>query len=377
MTEAWQAYASDAPQAGWQARAVNRSTKSARGCHRAGHPVAPILKLAALASLLVVGAALAECQNQSFSIQGEVRTADGSPLPNDVTVRLMQAGNVTVGTQFVGSSGKFIFSDLSQALYQITVTAKGFQTVTLEVDMHYLASRYPTVYLRPMGEKKTASVPGSSTSVTDLSASKKAKAEYEKGDRDFQSKNLDAARAHLEKAVAEYPCFSRAQTTLGVVLAMQHEFAPAESALKKALECDGGFLEAYIQLSILENLENKYQENIANLTLGLNRFPTEWRLYYQRGLAYHGLRDEANAQADLVKAQSIGHDLPPEVHVKLADVYLRRKMYDNAYAEMQAYLHADPAGEYANETKSLMKQLESAGVLSPSPATGSTSLPSR
>ncbi len=328
---------------------------------------------AVLAGMLALCASPADCQNQNFAIQGEVRTADGSPIPDDVTVRLMEAGGITVGTQFVGTNGKFNFPDLTQDLYQLNVTAKGFQTVTLQVDMHFVASRFPTVYLRPIGEKKTALVPGSSTSVTDLSAPKKARSEYEKGERDFQSKNLGASRDHLEKAIAEYPCYSRAQTTLGVIFVIQHEFAPAESAFKKALECDGGFLEAYIQFSILLNLEAKYQENVSNLAQGLNRFPTEWRLYYERGLAYHALRDEDSAEGDLVKAQSLGHDLPAEFHVKLADVYLHRKKYDNAYAEMQAYIRADPSGQYANETKSLMKRLESAGVLSPVAATAAPS----
>lgn len=317
-----------------------------------------------LLGLLALNVPPAQCQNTSLSIQGQVRTGDGTPIPADITVRLEQAEGVVVAQQFVGTDGKFEFTELKGDLYRLVVTAKGFQTARQDVDMHFLASRFPKIYLLPPNQKESASPSSSTVSASDLAASKKARKEYEKGHAALQSGNYEEARGHLEKAIAEDPCYARAQASLGVALGMQHLFAPAESALKKSIACDAGFLEAYIQLAILLNVENNYAENEAGIQEGLRHFPSEWQLYYQLGIAERGAGQLDKAEQAYLKAQSINPAVPPEFHVKLADVLLRQKKYQKAYAEMQAYLHTDPDGRFADETKSLMRRLESSGMVS-------------
>ena len=321
------------------------------------------LKTSALLGLVVFGRAPAYSQQESRSIHGQVRTTDGGPLPSDVTVRLEEAESTVVAQQFVGGNGKFEFSDLTGSLYRVVVTAKGFQTASQDVDMRYLASRYPDIYLVASVQKTIGAPSASTTSATDLAAPKKAQKEYEKGDRALHGGNPEEARSHLEKAVAEYPCYARAQTTLGVALSMLRQFSPAEAAFKKSMECDSGFLQAYVQLGILLNLEGKYAENDVNLRQGLAHFPNEWQLRYQLGAAYDGLKEYEKAEEEYLKAQSINPVPPSEFHVKLADVYLKQKKFDKAYAEMQTYLRADPKGQFAEETKSLMRRMESAGVV--------------
>jgi tetratricopeptide (TPR) repeat protein len=303
-------------------------------------------------------------QTDSWSIQGQVRTATGAPIPSDISVVLEEAEGVVVGKQFVGTTGKFEFRNLTGELYRLIVTAKGFQTATKDVDMHYLASRYPDVYLIPLVQRHSGPPTSATTSATDGLASSKARKEYEKGDQARQAGDTKESRRHLEKAVADYPCYARAQTALGVVLSIQHEFPSAEAAFRKAIGCDGGFLYAYIQMAILLNVERKYEENEANLRQGLGRFPGEWELHYQLGVTYAGLKDYGNAEGEYLKAQAINPSaLPAEFHVKLADTYLKQKAWAKAYAEMQSYLRSDPGGEFADETRSLMKRMESAGVV--------------
>ena len=339
---------------------------SARVVYRISHLwVATCLKIGVLVGLMAVGTPPARCQGvKSMTIEGQVYTGDGSPLPSDITVRLEEAEGVMVAQQFVGTTGKFVFSDLGNKLFKLVVTAKGFQTATQDVDMHFLASRYPKIYLVPPDQKLVNS-PTNSTSVSasDLAASKKARKEYEKGHLALQAGKYEEARDHLENAVAEDPCFARAHASLGVTFSMQNQFALAETALKKAIACDAGFLEAYIQLGILLNIENKFLENEAGLQTGIVHFPTEWQLYYQLGVAERGQGKLDKAEEAYLKAQSINSAVPAEFHVKLADVYLRRKRYEKAYAEMQAYLQADPMGRFADETKALMKRVESSGML--------------
>jgi hypothetical protein len=54
---------------------------------------------------------------------------------------------------------------------------------------------------------------------------------------------------------------------------------------------------------------------------------------------------------------------PAEIHTKLADLYMREDAYGQAYAEMQAYLRADPNGRLAPKVRRIMQEMEASGVL--------------
>ena len=343
-----------------QDRARNDPAHS-RTCQR---PPKTCLKIFLLAGFLVLGVSRTLSQQRTLSIQGQVHSGNGTPLPDDVTVRLEAAEEVSVTQQYVGANGKFEFDNLKGGLYRLTVTAKGYKTATQDVDMHYFASRYPNIYLLPEDTKVAAAPSSHTVASTDLAAPKKARKEYEKGLRSLQDGNSADARSHLEKAVEDYPCYARALASLGVALCMQNQFAPAETTLRKALTCDSGYLEAYIQLAILLSAQGKFAESQADLQAALGHFPGEWQLYFQLGSAEGGAGKFAEAERAFSKAESLNPALPPEFHLKVAALYMKWKQYFQARAEMQAYLAADPTGRFSAETRNMIKRLESSGMLS-------------
>ena len=84
----------------------------------------------------------------------------------------------------------------------------------------------------------------------------------------------------------------------------------------------------------------------------------------------------AAAEQEFLKAESLNAALPTEVHVRLADVYVKQSAYVKAYAEMQAYLRAEPNGPYAAKVRNLMHQMESdRAVPSAQPATAQSARP--
>jgi tetratricopeptide (TPR) repeat protein len=325
-------------------------------------PAATWRKLAMLLILMAFFVASATGQS-GRDIVGQVRTTAGGPLPLDITVFLEEAEGGVVAQQFVGTDGKFEFDHLKKNSYRLVVTAKGFQMVSQEIDMNYEASRFPAVYLSPLVKKSTSPTLPTETA-TDLAAPRKARKEYEKGARALQSGNLEEARHHLERAVAEDPCYARAETTLGVTLAMQHELALAESAFNKSIKCDGMFLEAYLQQAILLNAQRKFRDSEATLRQGLRRFPDDWQLHYQLGTAEDGMAEYEAAEGDYLRAQSANPAVPPEFHLRLAKVYLNLKKYDKAHAEMETYLQLDPSSRVAEQTRRVMRQMETSGVVS-------------
>jgi len=294
-------------------------------------------------------------------IMGLVRTADNSPLPQDVRARLETAEGAFSAQQFVHADGRFRFLAVEGHSYRIVVTAAGFQTAKQDVGNTWDASHSPVIYLVPSGKKNAPPT----EAATDLTAPMQARKEYEKGSRELESGNLQEARKHLEKAVAEDPCYARAQTGLGVTLGMQHQLAAAESAFHNSIKCDGGYLEAYLQLAILLKGQKKYKECETVLEQGLRRFPGEWRLHYQLGNAKDGSGDYEAAEREFLTAQTLNAELPTEFHLRLADLYRNWKKYDKARAEIETYLRLDPHGSMAELARQMMQQLEASGAVAP------------
>ena len=328
---------------------------------------AALLKITAFWAATALLAAPGLCQEER-SIEGQIRVTTGGDLPSGIVVKLELAENVVAAQQLVGKTGKFEFRDLKEQHYQIVVTADGYQPASAQVDMAYYASRFPTVYLTPLGAKKTPPPP--SENVTDLAAPKKARKEYEQGHDALQAKDLTSARKHFEAAISMDPCYARALTELGVVLTLQGDLPSAESSFQKSIHCDGEFLEAYLQMGILLDMEKKYSEGESTLRQALRVAPSDWQPYYRLGALQQHAGKYQEAVGEYLKAESLSGAVPVEVHLRLADAYLQQKEYDQAYTELQTYLKIAPDGPLAAQARSLLPQVDSMRKSNAQAATG-------
>jgi tetratricopeptide (TPR) repeat protein len=275
-------------------------------------------------------------------------------------VRLETAEGSFTDQQFVRADGRFRFLSVEGVKYRLVVTADGFQTAKEDVGDGWGASHSPTIYLIPLAKKDaTASTEGA----TDFAAPKQVRREFERGSRELERGNLEEARQHFEKAVAEAPCYARAQTALGVTLTRQQQWAGAESAFRRSIKCDGGLLEGYLQLALLLKGQKRNQECATTLEQGLRQFPNDWRLHYRLGNVKNATGEYAGAEQEFLKAQALNPGLPSAFHLRLADVYQNWKKYDKAQAELEAYLHADPNGEFAEPTREMLRELQASGLV--------------
>lgn len=339
---------------------MNRTrTRIARPAHLRG---AAFLTMAAL--LAIPG----YCQEAENSIEGQVRVTTGGDLPSGIVVKLEVAENVVVAKQMVGTTGKFDFRNLTQKLYQVIVTADGYQPGSAQVDMQYYASRYPTIYLTPAASKTTPPHPAGNT--TDLAAPKKARKEFEQGHAALEAKDFAGARNDFEKAIDTDPCYARALTELGVVLAIQEDLTAAENSFRKSIHCDGEFLEAYLQMGIVLDIEKKYAEGESILQQAMRVAPSDWQPYYRLGVVHQHAGKYKEAEEEYLKAQSLSPAVPAEVHLRLADAYLEQKEYDQADAEVQSYLRISPQGPLEQQANSLRQQIDALRKSSAAPATG-------
>jgi hypothetical protein len=151
----------------------------------------------------------------SITLRGQVQTEGGKVVPIGVTVTLQTGAGMPVQSGPTDSSGNFEFTGLGAEHYTLIVRAEKYQPFEQSLDFSNGWDEYHavTVLLVPL-DKSDATV-AAPPPLTDEAAPKSARKEFEKGAHAWREKNLTEARRHLEKAVAVYPCYARAQAALG------------------------------------------------------------------------------------------------------------------------------------------------------------------
>lgn len=320
--------------------------------------------ISALALIVLLGTSsvYAATDEEKGTVAGQVTTVNGKTIPFGVSVQLEAPGGQIAGQQPADSSGHFQFDYVEKKDYTLLVTADGYQPATQEVDLRYGDQLFVTIRLTPL-DHASIKDRGAVTSLEDLKVPDRAKRRYVKGDRALKTQNLPAARKFFELAVQEYPCFAQAQLGLATVLIATKQSSQAETALRKAIQCAPTFLDAYVELSQLFNEENRYDESSKLLQPAIARSPDTWQLRYQMGVAHYGMKQYEEAEKDFLGVRSLNQTPPPILHIKLADVYLKKSDFGRAYVEMQSYLTEQPEGRFAPKTRVVIQQMKADGLV--------------
>jgi tetratricopeptide (TPR) repeat protein len=265
-----------------------------------------------------------------------------------------------VEQQPTNPTGGFEIQDVPKAIYEVTIRVKGFRPYERQINLSYGAGEY---FLNIQLTPRATVVHRSSPSLTDLRAPKAARKELARGQQALNKRQAREAERFLKAAVKIYPCYARAQTDLGLTLSTLHQYKSAEAALRKAIHCDPGYLESYTVLGQLLNAEQRYADSEEVLENGLRLSPGSWQFYYGLGKADFGEGKYQAALQQFQKAEGMTPPAPPNVHLKLADAYVKLTAFDHAYREFATYLRVQPHGPFAPGVKRVMRQMRAAGVL--------------
>lgn len=294
------------------------------------------------------------------SLNGQI-TTDGGVAVNNAMVKLEKSEGEQVEQEPATAAGHFFFTNVPKGEYVLVVIAEGLDTYREAVSLWEGADQYIAVNMT--ASKAARAQEAEPPALSDAQAPKKAKHEYAKAEKAIESRKYGEARKQLEAAVEQDPCYARAQTSLGLVMSQQKDYKGAEAAFRKSISCDGGYLAAYLELGRLLNAGDRFDESAPVLQQGIRQAPASWQFYYEAGVAQYGLKRYDLAEQQFGRVKSLVPEPPAELHVKLAEVYLRENSFQKAYASMQDYLRADPDGPFAARIKNVMKHMESSGVL--------------
>lgn len=336
-------------------------------------------------------------------LEGHVATSDGTALPNNVMVericdslvrqQVYAAINGTFSMQLGSRTNALIDASGDQASQDGVLTKDSFMGVPrrqlASCDLRVSVSGFrsnsvslmdltPTASTIDVGSivvQRTTKVEGTTLSATPYKAPKDAVKAYEKGIEAERNGKLAIARKYFEQAVQIYPKYASAWYKLGSVLQQDHQYDPARTAYLQATTINPRFLPPYLFLAAIafdsQNWEEVLQFTSHILALDpLNQVNVTGYIvdldplnytdaYYYDAVAYYELNRMAEAEKSAIKAEHVNlSNHFPQLHLLLAELFLRKNDNASAISEIQTYLQLAPHAKDADQVREQLAQLE-------------------
>lgn len=206
-------------------------------------------------------------------------------------------------------------------------------------------------------------VPGTTISVTDMGAPKKARKLLTQGENALKKNDLSGAEEDFMAALAAYPRYASAWFHLGQVYEMRQRNEEARRAFGKALEVDGNYVGPYVELARMAALERKWEEtaDLTDRALKLNPLDLPYGYYLDALANYYLNRLEAAEKSARMLERLDGQHRFPEVFLVLANVLRRKHDTAGEVAQLWAYLKWAPQSANAPEVRARAQKLSGSG----------------
>ncbi len=191
-----------------------------------------------------------------------------------------------------------------------------------------------------------------------LSIPESARREYHEAEKKLTRREVEAAVAHLEKAVRIAPQFSAAWNNLGTIAYQTRQYARAEEDFRKALNQDSGSFEALVNLGGALLSEGKMDEALQYNAQAVLSRPNDALANSQLGLTYFAIGSLELGQKYLEIARHIdpAHFSYPQL--ALAQIHLKRNERAAAAEEFHDFLRRHPDAPEAVRVRESLAKLE-------------------
>jgi tetratricopeptide (TPR) repeat protein len=336
-------------------------------------------------------------------LQGRVATTDGTPIPNNVLVERvcntrvrqqvyatllgdfnMQLGSMAdtfldasgdgapqIGENSKSSRGGIPRRDLANC--ELRASASGFHSSV--INLVGLTNFGGNIDVGAIVVERATKIEGMTVSATPYKAPREASKAYEKGIEAERNGKLANARKYFEQAVAIYPKYTSAWYQLGAVLQIENQNDAARAAFIQATTIDRKFLPPYVSLALMayqaENwtevleftghileLDPMNQAAVTGYIVDLDPLNSA-EAYFYNAMANYKLNKMEDAEKSALKAEHL--DLRthfPQVHLVLADIFVRKHKFGAAIAELQTYLELAPQTKEADQVRGELAKLE-------------------
>ncbi len=247
-------------------------------------------------------------------------------------------GQSSQGGQFLGTSGPG-HADLSGC--ELRASQVGFQSDSILLTLRRPLEN-PDVGVIVL--YRGGSIVGTTTSVTTMSAPKKARQAYQKARKEIKkNKNYQQALVNLQTAIDLYPEFSVAWELLGQLRLGLNDESGARKALESAVASDPMYLLPQVTMMELEFHRENWDQVRRWSTQVLELNPHLVSAHYHLGLARIHLRriEEAEESLTRVKASYKADDYPFASYM-LGFLLANKGSFDAAAREQEHFLKLKP-----------------------------------
>ena len=228
---------------------------------------------------------------------------------------------------------------------------------------------FPLAHLSEMGRldignvmlERIATARGAGVSVTSLLVPKDASQEFERAVKELEKNKTDSALPYLEKAVEIYDQYAAAWNELGRVYLQRNEREKAENAFVKAAAADSEYLPPLIHLATLQIQNQEWEQGVQKAGNVLELEQDLGFANFLQAVGEYNMNHLDEAERSAQAAEKAPHEDNPQLHALMAQIYMNWQDYGLAATHMRTYLEESPNGQYAEQMKKDLADIE-AGV---------------
>ncbi len=258
-----------------------------------------------------------------------------------------------------GPDGKFRFKRILPGAYTVIVfvPGRGETRKTIDIGPSVADKKGRVEIALRLDESKMTPDRSSLVSLRELSIPQSARDEYAKAARQLETRDVDAAIKHLNRAVEIAPQFAAAWNHLGTIAYQTRRYEDAEKFFRRSLEADAEAYEPLVNLGGVLATLGRYDEAWNYNLHAVLRRPNDALAQSQMGMTYFGLNRLDLAEKYLLEAVRLdpGHFSLPQL--LLAEIYLHRGQKAKAANVLEDFLRRHPDWPLAEKMRDTISQL--------------------
>jgi tetratricopeptide (TPR) repeat protein len=321
----------------------------------------PLLRLA-VSTLVLTAVPCLSAQDYDLTqdrlLVGEIRVQGGAVPPGRALVQLYNSLNAFITQTSTTSSGGYSFQGVGASDLILIVKCAGYEDATARITVfpNMKITHVPPIVLTPLSDPSKQPTSG----VLDAAVTKlkpEARQHLEKGLKAVDQGRMSAARDHFLRTLELEPQFAPAHYYLGLVQSQLSEYPQAQASFEDAVRLNPHAADYYFGLGRVMNLQGKPEEGLIALDKGLAILPHASLGLFEKSRAQFLLKRYPESEAAALQALTETPPPPPEVHLLLANDYIRLQRFPEAESELERYLSLVPDSPSAGKAKEVLAKL--------------------
>ncbi len=305
--------------------------------------------------------ALAQTREQTVS--GKLMLPAGNMNCSTIIVELELTELQPIDVTYTDASCTFRFNKVAPGSYMIHVNVDGFEELHHTIEVNFggvmgstLLQLVPSPGRLVRGPRDTSQ--GGTADVTELMGQypRKAVSLYEKAIENKKKGKNSQAIEQLEQAIKIAPNFFHAHNSLGVLYKLTGRLEDAETEFVRAHQINRYSPEPLINLSGLYLEEDQPERAMKVSEEAVQTNSRSAPALFNLGISLYKLAKLDKAEAALKKALEIAPKMF-QIHLALANVYLKLRRFDNLLDHLNTYLEENPNGLERPQVERLRDQV--------------------